>query len=551
MNYEIIDVDALGRIGKIKFGSREIITPNLFPVVHPYRNIITPSELKSFGAQCIFTNAYIIYQNAQLREDVLKKGIHQYLNFDGLIATDCGAFQQYMYNNDNLNIDPDTIEKFQESIGSDFPVILDVPVQLNDDYETAKTKVLTTIIRAKDNIKRRINKNCSWVGPIHGSKHFDLLKLSTIEMSKLNFGIYAIGGLVKAFLDYRFDLTLKILLTVKKNLISDKPLHMFGLGLPQFFSLAIACGCDLMDSAAYVLFAKENRYFTLATGTKKLEDLEEFPCHCPICCKYNPKEIKSFDEKLRVELLAKHNLYLSFSELKTIRQAIRNGNLWELVEQRIRNHPNLIKATEVIKDYNDLFEIYEKIYKKHGRLFASSESLNRPIIYRYGKKLKTNYRVPKGAKYLIILPELDVKGKNSPTIEKWLETINNCMIIPRESLHVVFITEFYGVIPLELSELYPMGQCESILSSGKNDLLYKNSLEKLEEFVKNNLEYYEKCGVLIPEKYINQFGENVDFSKNNPIHGLHSILKSKFDSKFSIFNNLQDLLHYFKDDKNK
>ncbi|GAH57138.1 unnamed protein product, partial [marine sediment metagenome] len=29
--------------------------------------------------------------------------------------------------------------------------------------------------------------------------------------------------------------------------------HMFGLGLPQYFSLAVACGCDLMDSRLYIL----------------------------------------------------------------------------------------------------------------------------------------------------------------------------------------------------------------------------------------------------------------------------------------------------------
>ncbi|MFX1393092.1 MAG: tRNA guanosine(15) transglycosylase TgtA [Promethearchaeota archaeon] len=551
MNYEIIDLDALGRIGKIKIGNKEMITPNLFPVVHPYKNIIKPSELKSFGAQGIFTNAYIIYQNKQLKEDVLKKGIHRYLDFNGLIATDCGAFQQYMYNNDKLDIDPETIEKFQEDIDSEFPVILDIPVQLDDDYKTAKNKVLTTLDRAKDNIKRRKNKNCYWIGPIHGGKYYDLLKLSSLEMNKLDFGFYAIGGLVKALLDYRFDLTLKILLSVKKYITPDKPLHMFGLGLPQFFSLAVACGCDLMDSAAYILFAKENRYFTLSTGTKKLEELEEFPCHCPICCKYNPKEIRSTDEALRIELIAKHNLYISFSELKTIRQAIREGNLWELVEQRIRNHPSLMDAANVIKEYYEYFEIYEKIYKNHGRLFASKESINRPIIYRYERKLKTTYRVPIEAKYLIILPELDLKSKTSPTIKKWLHIINKTTIIPRKFLHVVFITEFYGIIPLELSETFPLGQYESITSSGKNDLIYENSLKKTEIFLNLFSSHYKKCGVLIPNKFINQFGEEVDFSTNNPIHGLSDVLKSKFDSNFSIFNNLEDLIYYFKAENNK
>ena len=545
MNYEILDVDALGRIGEITQGNKQMITPNLFPVIHPYKNIIAASELKKFGAQGIFTNAYIIYKNEQLKNEILKKKLHQHLDFDGLIATDCGAFQQYMYKDHNLEIDAKTIEQFQEDINSDFPVILDIPVQLDDDYDTAKNKVLTTIQRAKDNVERRRNKETAWFGPLHGGTYADLLKLSTNEMSKLNFGVYAIGGLVKAFLNYRFDITLKILLTVKKNLVSDKPIHMFGLGLPQFFSLAIACGCDLMDSAAYILFAKENRYFTLSTGTKKLDELIEFPCHCPICSEYTPNEIKKFDENLRIELIAKHNLYLSFSELKTIRQAIREGNLWELVEQRIRNHPSLVDAAKLIRNNNDFIEVYEKRYKKHGRIFASSESLNRPLIFRYEKKVFTDYRVPPEAKYLIILPELDVTGENSQSIKNWLEIINTNSIVKRKCIHAVFFNKYYGIVPLELAGSFPMGQTEAITYTEESDLLSRESLRKSEKYLKSFSTHYEKCGILIPNKFTNQFGEIVDFSLNNPIYGLKLILETKEYLKFSVSNNLNDLLQYF------
>jgi len=147
-----------------------------------------------------------LYQNNELRNEVIDKGIHRFLNFNGLIATDSGAFQHYMYNNKKFELDAKTIEIFQEEIGSDFPVILDVPVQINDNYETAKSKVITTINRAKENIKRRTSNDCYWFGPIHGGYFQDLLEKSIREMSKLNFSIFALGGLVKLLLDYRFDI---------------------------------------------------------------------------------------------------------------------------------------------------------------------------------------------------------------------------------------------------------------------------------------------------------------------------------------------------------
>jgi len=547
MKFEIVDVDALARLGRISLNGKEMITPNLFPVVHPSRNIIAPQDLKTFGAQCLFTNAYIIYKNEKLRAQVLQKGLHKHLNYDGMIATDSGAFQQYMYNKDSFDIDATTIERFQEDIGSDFPVILDIPVQLEDNYETAREKVNTTIERAKDNISRRSRSDCYWFGPLHGGTHFDLLKESTIEMSKLDFGIYAVGGIVKAFLNYRFDLTTQILLTVKKHIIPNKPVHMFGLGLPQYFSLAVACGCDLMDSAAYVLFAKENRYFTLSTGTRKLEELEEFPCHCPICVKYAPPELMKFEEDLRIQLLAKHNLYLSFSELKTIRQAIREGNLWELVEQRIRSHPNLVKAASLIKRNKPFFEVYEKIYKNHGRLYASKESLDRPLIYRYEQKLLNNYRPPKDVQYFIVLPELDVKGKTSPTISRWLAEIDNNDLINREQIHLVFYSIIYGIIPYELIDSFPMGQYETSPTYGTNDGCYQNSIEKAEKYVNKFSTNYEKCGLLIPDFYLNQFEESLQFPENHLIHELNIILKRVYKSNFSVFNQIKDILHFFKE----
>jgi len=545
MNFEILDVDALARIGKIKVNNKEMISPNLFPVIHPYNNIISPIELKKIGAECLFTNAYILYQNRDLRDLVLEKGIHDYVNYDGIVATDSGAFQQYMYRNTRFDLKAEDIERFQENLGSDFPVILDIPVQLNDDYETAKEKITTTIQRAKDNINRRRRTNSYWFGPVHGGKYFDLLKKSSIEMSKLDFAIYAIGGLVKAFLDYRFDLTLKILLTVKKNISPNKPIHMFGLGLPQFFSLAVACGCDLMDSAAYILYAKENRYFTLSTGTKNLEELEEFPCHCPICTKFSPNEMKKFDDTLRIELLAKHNLFLSFSELRTIRQAIREGNLWELVEQRIRIHPNLVKAASIIKQDKIFFEIHEKLYKNHGRLYASTESINRPLLHRYNTRLKNNYRYPKDAKYLIILPELDVKGSNSPSISQWLKYINNAQNDFRKSIHIVFYSKFYGIIPIELIDTFPMGQYETFYSENKNDLIYQKSIENSKSFFKNHLKDYRICGILIPDQFINQFGELEAFSRNNPIYFLEEILRKISRLKIGVFNNIENILEFF------
>ena len=541
IKFELNETDVLGRIGKIEINNKSMITPNLFPVIHPFENLLTPNQLKEIGAEAIFTNAFILYQNKDTRETLLKNGIHKFLDYKGIIATDSGAFQQYMYKNE-IEIKADEIEFFQEEIGSDFPVILDVPVQMHDSYQTARTKVIENIKRAKENILRRHDNDRNWIGPIHGGIYRDLLETSTIEMNKLDFPLHAIGGLVKPFLDYRFNITLEMLLTVKKKILCNRPLHMFGLGLPQFFSLAVACGCDLMDSAAYILYAKENRYFTLSSGTKKLDEIYEFPCNCPICTKYTPMEIKKFEDAFRIELIAKHNLYISFSELKTIRQAIKDGNLLELVETRIRNHPNLVNAYRLVRDESKLFELYDRSYNIHGRLFSSIESSFRPIFYRYRKKLESYYQNPSNNRFLILLPELDARGENSPTTKHWIDSINNSSYLENEAFDLCFISPFFGIIPFEFSEIYPLGQHERLDMRHFTEI----GFEIIKKFIKINVKKYELVGILLPKKYINQFNEEIDFSTSSPIYHIKEYLTKEYRHKIITDSDIKSLLEHFK-----
>lgn len=473
MNFEIKRVDGGGRLCIIKHNNKTMLTPNLFPVVSPNHNLIPPQEIiDTFQGSAVFTNAYIMFKNPELRNEVLNLKIHRFLKFDGLIATDSGAFQNYMYGNMN-DITANDIESFQEQIESDFPVILDNPVQFEDSWQTANDKVMQTILGAKMNIKRRSNKNLNWFCPIHGGLYLDLIKKSCLSMNELDFGYFAIGGVVKTLNEYMFDYSLHDVLTAKRYLRPDRPLHLFGAGLPQFFSLSVACGVDTMDSAAYILFAKEGRYMTVE-GTRLLEDLVELPCNCPICSKFSQKEIHSLfkdsnkeNYQKGVELLARHNLYVSFKEIKTIREAIRMGCLWELVEQRIHAHPRLIRAYRQIPKYWPQLELNEPSEKTKAMFFFDTISQSRPIILRILKKIYHDYN-SLGFKRLIIVPELDCSIYNSPTTKDWLLKIERYNKNKYEqnnkdqSFEVLIISNIFGPIPYQIASVYPLTQREWI-----------------------------------------------------------------------------------------
>jgi 7-cyano-7-deazaguanine tRNA-ribosyltransferase len=360
-------------------------------------------------------------------------------------------------------------------------------------------------------------------------------------MSKLDFGIYAIGGVVKTFMDYRFDLDVSILLEVRKYLTPSRPLHMFGLGLPTFFSLAVACGADTFDSAAYILYAKDGRYFS-HTGTKNINDLVEFPCNCPVCAKYTPKELQQSDKAQQLHLLASHNLYFSFAELKTIRQSIREGTLWDLVEQRVQAHPKLVEAFGIIHKYPEYFNQLLNANKIKGLKESNFGLHYRPEVQKAIDGL-AHFTIPKTKTTLIFLPELDLPSKSSNMVSKWIEDIIKS---PKQNeIQIFLVSNLFGAIPFELMEIYPLHQHESIMIKPLNQIKDQQLGENICKMIKSNQNNLHKVHILVPNQIRNQFNEEINFeSRFHLISSMHSLLFNKFASlTIKVFTSLEELLN--------
>jgi 7-cyano-7-deazaguanine tRNA-ribosyltransferase len=153
----------------------------------------------------------------------------------------------------------------------------------------------------------------------------------------------------------------------------------------MMFALAVAVGCDLFDSAAYALYARDGRYLTVR-GTEHLEDLDYLPCSCPICASHTPDELRAAGDTEQERLLAEHNLHVSFEELRRVKQAIRAGNLLELVEERARSHPAMLDGYRALLDHADQLEREDPVSK--GSFFSlSAESARRPEVRRHHDRL--------------------------------------------------------------------------------------------------------------------------------------------------------------------
>jgi 7-cyano-7-deazaguanine tRNA-ribosyltransferase len=262
--------------------------------------------------------------------------------------TDSGAYQILVYG--DIQTDPREIVKYQEQIDTDIATILDIPTGWEITEKRAAQTVRETLKRASELFKTKTRDDILWVGPVQGGKYLNLVAKSARETGKLPFNIHALGSPTEVMERYRFDVLIDMIMAAKMNLPFDRPLHLFGAGHPFMFALAVALGCDLFDSAAYALYAKENRYMT-ENGTYRLHELKYFPCACPKCCGTTPKLVQELSTEQAVGFLAEHNLYVCSAEMKRVKQAIEDGRLWEHVEMRAHAHPALLQALKRLSKY--------------------------------------------------------------------------------------------------------------------------------------------------------------------------------------------------------
>jgi len=457
MSFEIRDRDLLARIGRLETKGGVIETPFLLPVINPTVQLITPRTMQEeFGCRALITNAYIVKKHFE--DEAVEKGIHGFLDFDGVVMTDSGAYQILVYG--DVEVTSEEIVRYQEEINADIATILDVPTSWTTSKQQAQQTVNETLRRARALAKMKTHDDISWVGPVQGGRHLDLVARSARKIGKLPFQIHALGSPTPVMKQYLFDVLVDMIVTAKKNLPSERPLHLFGAGHPFMFALAVALGCDLFDSAAYAIFAREDRYMT-EYGTTRLDELEYFPCSCPACNKKDPQSVKAMPRIERQKVLAEHNLHASFSELRRIKQAIIEGRLWEHLELRAHGHPALLSALKNLKKHADYLEKQSPVTKKSGLFFFGSLELIRPEVVRHRQRLFERYSPPKEADVLVLLPQTRTRPfhksrEHRGALRGMQQKLGNKM----DKVHVCTYAAPFGVTPQELDEVYPLSQYE-------------------------------------------------------------------------------------------
>lgn len=378
--FESLYSDIAGRSGKLTVGKKTIRTPALLPVINPHLQLVSPRELRRMGVEAIITNAYIFSQSKQYRERALSEGLHKLLDFDGVIMTDSGSFQLSVYG--QVSITNTETLAFQRDIRSDIWVPLDIPTNPASDRQTTEQELAITMRRLKE-AKEVFGPDAPLAGPVQGGIFEDLRERAGREVTDLGFAFCPVGAVVPLMESYQYRDLVSVVMAAKRTLSPSACVHLFGAGHPSMFALATAMGCDLFDSAAYALYAKDGRYMT-THGSYRIEELIDLPCACTVCRSHTAEELRSGKDRER--LLALHNLHVTLAEISRIRQAIFDGTLWELVDERCRAHPQLLAGYRALLGHAPELVKTDRVSKRRF-FYRGDESCRRTEVLRYQQHL--------------------------------------------------------------------------------------------------------------------------------------------------------------------
>lgn len=446
--------DGLGRIGRLITNHGALETPFLFPVVDPVKQTPSLEIIESIGFNGFITNAYLFYK----RNRGIPRPIHDAFSWSKVIMTDSGGYQILEYG--EIDVDNKTIVQYEIKIDSDIAVILDIPTGSRMTYNDAYVAIMETYRRGIEVLPLTTNSKQLWVYPVQGAPYRDLLVHSAVLGRRLPYDVYAVGSPTVILEKYRYSEIVELVILARAHLPPEKPIHVFGVGHPMIISFLVAAGGDLFDSASYILYARDGRYM-LETGTRDIRELSYFPCNCSICSKYTPRELLELPSEEKINALATHNLYTLIKEINTVKQAIREGRLWELLEYRSMAHPSLRGALRAIARYRKLIEKYTPMSNPGGRaiLVFNAESLKNPRL-RLNIRKATKYSLRDlGGKVVILIPAYGKPYRDQGEYSRLVDLIKGS-----RDYKILFIHPLLGIFTPGLSSTYPFYQHECRLT---------------------------------------------------------------------------------------
>ncbi len=338
------------RTGTFETPHGSLLTPVFAPVgTQATVKALTARDLRDVGATLVLANTYHLYlrPGTELVRDF--GGLHAFMGWPGPMLTDSGGFQVFSLafmrklDQDGVtfrsHIDgslhrftPESTIAAQEALGADIIMCLDECAEpLDRRYnEEALRRTHAWAVRCRE-AKRRPDQ--ALFGIVQGGIFPDLRMESARTLRALDFPGYAIGGLsvgeTKAQMYATLDMTVR-------ELPTDKPRYLMGVGAPEDIIEGVARGIDVFDCVLPTRVARNGGLFTrwgrlnLRNARYAADPLPVEPgCDC-YCCQHHSRaylrHLFKAGEILGPHLATVHNVRFMTRLLQNIREHIAAGS---------------------------------------------------------------------------------------------------------------------------------------------------------------------------------------------------------------------------------
>ncbi len=128
---------------------------------------------------------------------------------------------------------------------------------------------------------------------------------------------------------------------------------------------------------------------------------------------------------------------------------------------RVHAHPTLLTAFKKVRKYEEFIEKYSPAFKKSGLFFFDASGLARPEVVHYKNRIRERYSPPEDAKILLLVPQTRKKPYHkAPEFRKIEQLVTRLPKQLSSHIHVCFYAAPFGIVPMELDEIYPLSQHE-------------------------------------------------------------------------------------------
>jgi queuine tRNA-ribosyltransferase len=347
MTFELLGRDGRARRGRMTLPHGIVETPTFMPVgTAATVKGLTPHELRDAQTQILLANTYHLWLRPGEEIIAHAGGLHRFMAWDGPILTDSGGFQVFsLRGRRTLDDDgvtfashldgsmhrftPESVIRFEESLGVDIAMVLDVCVRLPAEREELERAVALTSQWAARAAAARTRPETAVFGIVQGGLDRALRERSARDVIAAVFDGYAIGGLSVGETRAEMEEATRFCADL---LPTERPRYLMGIGTVLDALLAIDGGIDMFDCVYPTRCGRNGRAMTRAgefhiRNAAFVRDLRPIDqtCACLVCGTFTRAYLAHLfrsNEMLGPRLLSYHNVSMLNQLLTDARDAI-------------------------------------------------------------------------------------------------------------------------------------------------------------------------------------------------------------------------------------